>query len=143
MADIYRTDEGYKSGLGWLPTMKSPERMHTIDPSKGAFAQAFGVDTGVLPWLGTPEGANLGHKFSIGVPWLSSITSVATRTDLPWDTYGTTVCDVGCGSGSVMLDVKKKYPHLKVVCQDLGPMVPIIKEARLNKYHHIGTQANG
>jgi len=111
--------------------MKSPERMHEIDPGKGAFAQAFGVDIGVLPWLGTPQGAELGHKFSIGVPWLSSITAVATRTDLPWDSYGTTVCDVGCGPGSVMLEVKKMHPHLKIICQDLEPMMPVIKEESL------------
>lgn len=132
LADRCRTEEGYKSGLGWLPTMKSPERMHEIDPGKGAFAHAFGVDMGVVPWLGTPEGANLGLKFSIGVPWLSGITVVATRTDLPWDSYGTTVCDVGCGPGNVMLDVKKKHPHLKIVCQDLEPMIPAIKEVRLD-----------
>lgn len=110
--------------------MKSPDIMHEIDPGKGAFAQAFGVDIGVLPWLGTPEGASLGRKFSIGVPWLSGITVVATKTDLPWDSYGATVCDVGCGPGSVMLDVKKKHPHLRIVCQDLEPMIPVIKEVR-------------
>ncbi|OIW35198.1 S-adenosyl-L-methionine-dependent methyltransferase [Coniochaeta ligniaria NRRL 30616] len=125
---LVETEEGYKAGLGWLPTMKSPERMHEIDPAKGAFAQVFGVDVGVLPWLDTPEGANLGRKFSVGVPWLSSITVVATRTDLPWDAYGTTVCDVGCGPGSVILDVKKKHPHLNIVCQDLAPMIPVIRE---------------
>lgn len=114
--------------------MKDPERMHEIDPGKGAFAQAFGVDMGVLPWLGTPEGADLGRKFSIGVPWLSSITVVATRTDLPWDTFGTTVCDVGCGPGNVMLDVKKRHPHLNIICQDLEPMVPMIKEVKPEKH---------
>lgn len=110
--------------------MKNPQKMHEIDPGKGAFAEEFGVDIGVLPWLGTPEGANLLRKFSIGVPWLSSITVVATRTDLPWDRYGDTVCDVGAGPGSVMLEVKKKYPHLKIVCQELDPMIPVIKDVR-------------
>jgi hypothetical protein len=108
--------------------MLNPKTMHEIDPGKGAFAHAFGVDMGVLPWLGTPEGAGLMKKFSIGVPWLSSITVVATRTDLPWDGFGNTICDVGCGPGSVMLEVKKKYPHLNIICQDLDHMAPIIKE---------------
>jgi hypothetical protein len=108
--------------------MLNPKTMHEIDPGKGAFAQAFGVDIGVLPWLGTPEGAGLMKKFAIGVPWLSSITVVATRTDLPWDRFGSTICDVGCGPGSVMLEVKKKFPHLKLICQDLDYMAPVIKE---------------
>lgn len=139
-ADEIRTEEGYQAGLGWLLAMKDPQKMHEIDPGKGAFAEAFGVDMGVLPYLGTPDGANLMRKFSIGVPWLSSITVVATRTDLVWDSYGATVCDVGCGPGSVMLEVKKKYPNLKIVCQDLEPMVPVIKEVTC---HHNRTSPSG
>ena len=108
--------------------MKSPETMHEIDPAKGAFAQAFGIDMGVLPYLGTPEGATLAHRFSVGVPWLSSITVVATRTDLPWDAYGKTICDVGCGPGNVMLEVKKRHTNLKIICQDLEAMVPVIND---------------
>ena len=124
----HRTDEGYKAGLGWLPVMKDPKRMHEHDPAKGAFAEAYGVDMGVLPWLGTPDGAKLLHNFSIGVPWLSGITVVATRTDLPWDAYGSTVCDVGAGPGGVMLEVKKEHPHLKITCQELEPMIPVLQE---------------
>lgn len=107
--------------------MKNPKKMHDIDPNNGAFGEAFGVDMGVLPWLGTPDGANLMKKFGAGVPWLSSITAIATRTDLQWDSYGKTICDVGAGPGSVMLEVKKKYPHLNIICQELEPMVPVIK----------------
>jgi len=121
------TDEGYRSGLGWLPTMKDPKTMHDLDPGNGAFSKAFGVNMGVGPWLGTPEGANLMKKFGAGIPWLGNITVVATRTDIPWDAYGKTVCDVGAGPGAVMLEVKKKYPHLKVICQELEAMVPAIK----------------
>jgi hypothetical protein len=124
---LIETNEGYQAGLGWLPVMKDPKRMHEHDPAKGAFAHAFGTDMGVLPWLGTPEGANLLNNFSLGVPWLSSITVVATRTDLPWDTYGQTVCDVGAGPGSVMLEVHKKYPNLRLICQELEGMIPVMK----------------
>jgi hypothetical protein len=113
-----------------LDVMKDPDCMHEIDPAKGAFSKAYGVDMGVLPWLGTPDGAELLRKFGTGVPWLSGITVVATRTDIPWDSYGKTVCDVGCGPGSVMLEVKKKYPNLNIICQDLEPMIPVVKEVR-------------
>ncbi|KAK5211518.1 hypothetical protein LTR41_002979 [Exophiala xenobiotica] len=125
---LIETEEGYQAGLGWVPTMKDPVTKHDIDPGKGAFAKAFGIDVGVGPWLSTPEGSKRMEKWVAGIPWLSSITVVATRTDLPWDSYGPTLCDVGCGPGSVALDVKKNYPHLNIVCQDLEPMIPVIKE---------------
>lgn len=101
-----------------------------LDPGNGAFSTAFNVDMGVLPYLGTAEGASLGQKFAAGVPWLSSITVVATRMDLHllWDSFGARVCDVGCGPGSAMLEVKRKYPKLRITCQDLEPMMPVIKE---------------
>lgn len=125
---LIETEEGYQAGLGWVPVMKDPAKMHEIDPSKSAFSEAFNVDLGVIPWLSTPQGAERMEKWATGVPWLSSITVVATRTDLPWDSYGATLCDVGCGPGSVSLEVKKKYPHLNIVCQDLEPMLPMIRE---------------
>ena len=111
--------------------MKDPERMHEHDPAKGAFAEAFQVDMGVLPYLGTPKGANLLNNFSIGVPWLSGITVVATRTDIPWDKFGSTVCDVGAGPGSVMLEVKQKYPKLNIICQELDHMIPLLQDVSL------------
>ena len=107
--------------------MKDPETMHEIDPAKGAFAKAFKTDMGVLPWLGTPEGSDLLQKFGAGVPWLGGITVVATINDIPWESYGNTVCDVGCGPGAVMLEVKKKHPKLNIICQDLEAMVPMVK----------------
>ena len=111
--------------------MKDPSTMHEIDPAKGAFSKAYNVDTGVLPWLGTSEGADLLRKFGTGVPWLSGITVVATINDIPWDAYGKTVCDVGCGPGGVMLEVKKKYPHLNVICQDLEAMTGMITDVSI------------
>ncbi|KAI1611801.1 S-adenosyl-L-methionine-dependent methyltransferase [Exophiala viscosa] len=125
---LIETNEGYQAGLGWLPVMKDPEKMHEHDPAKGAFATALQVDLGVLPYLGTPKGANLLNNFSIGVPWLSGITVVATRTDLPWDSFGPTVCDVGAGPGGVMLEVHKKYPHLNIICQELEQMIPVLQD---------------
>jgi hypothetical protein len=120
--------EAYKCGEGWLEVMKDPKFMHEQDPAKGAFAKAYNVDMGVLPWLGTPDGADLLRKFGTGVPWLSGITVVATRTDIPWASYGKTVCDVGCGPGGVMLEVKKTHPELTVICQDLNAMTPMVQQ---------------
>ena len=116
--------------------MKHREKMHEHDPAKGAFATALDVDMGVLPYLGTPEGASLLNNFTIGVPWLSGITVVATRTDLPWDTFGSTVCDVGAGPGGVMLEVHKKYPHLNIICQELEPMIPVLQDVSFSKTYH-------
>jgi hypothetical protein len=110
--------------------MKDPVTRHEIDPAKGAFSKAYKTSTGVLPWLGTPEGADLLRKFGSGVPWLSGITVVATINDIPWDSYGGTVCDVGCGPGGVMLEVKKKYPHLNIICQDLEPMMGMVTDVK-------------
>lgn len=111
--------------------MKDPKRMHEHDPAKGAFSEAFQVDMGVLPYLGTPKGANLLNNFSIGVPWLSGITVVATRTDIPWASFGSVICDVGAGPGGVMLEVKKKYPHLNIICQELEAMIPVLQDVSL------------
>jgi methylase of polypeptide subunit release factors len=129
---MYRTEENYKCGASWLDVLKDPATMHEIDPSKGAFSKAYKVDMGVLPWLGTSEGAGLLQKFGAGVPWLGGITVVATINDIPWEEYGDIVCDVGCGPGAVMLEVKKKYPKLNIICQDLESMVPMVKSVYPN-----------
>lgn len=106
--------------------MKDPQRMHSIDAKDGAFAEVFGK--GVLEYIFTPEGATCMTNMTVGVPWMSTITVAATRSDLPWDSYGSTVCDVGAGLGSVMLEVKKTFPSLNVVCQELQHMIPVMQK---------------
>ncbi len=126
---LFRTQEGYRSGPGWLQIMKDPKRMHSIDAKDGAFADVYtGGKQGVLEYIGTPDGATCLNNMTVGVPWMSTITVAATRSDLQWDKYGKTVCDVGAGLGSVMLEVKNKFPHLNVICQELEPMIPVMEQ---------------
>ena len=103
--------------------------MDSIEQKDGAFADVFGK--GVFEYMGTPEGSDCMTNMTLGVPWMSTITVAATRSDLPWDSYGSTVCDVGAGLGSVMLEVKKTYPSLKVICQELEHMVPLMQKVCL------------
>ncbi|OQV09306.1 hypothetical protein CLAIMM_13440 [Cladophialophora immunda] len=124
---LLEVQDAYKAGPAWLTVMKDPKRMHSIDAKDGAFAEVFGK--GVLEYIFTPEGSNCMTNMTVGVPWMSTITVAATRSDLPWDSYGTTVCDVGAGLGSVMLEVKKKFPSLNVICQELEHMIPVMKKA--------------
>jgi len=105
--------------------MKDPKRMNSIDAKDGAFADVFGK--GVLEYIFTPEGATCMTNMTVGVPWMSTITVAATRSDLPWDSYGSTICDVGAGLGSVMLEVKKTFPSLNVICQELEHMIPVMQ----------------
>ncbi|KAK5258995.1 hypothetical protein LTR40_006800 [Exophiala xenobiotica] len=121
-----RTEDGYKAGPAWLTVMKDPKRMNSIDAKDGAFAEVFGK--GVLEYIFTPEGATCMTNMTVGVPWMSTITVAATRSDLPWDSYGSTICDVGAGLGSVMLEVKKTYPTMNVICQELEHMIPVMQK---------------
>ena len=123
-----RTQDAYRAGPAWLNIMKDPKRMNSIEAKDGAFAEVFGK--GVLEYIFTPEGTNCMTNMTVGVPWMSTITVAATRSDLPWDTYGSTICDVGAGLGSVMLEVKKHFPSLKVICQELEPMIPVMKKVK-------------
>lgn len=109
--------------------MKDPKKKHSINAKDGAFAQEYtDGKMGVLEYIMTPEGSTCLTNMTIGVPWMSTITVAATRTDLKWDGFGKTVCDVGAGLGSVMLEVKKKYPQVNVVCQELEPMIPVMQQ---------------
>ena len=124
-----RCQEGYRSGPGWLKIMKDPKKMHSINAKDGAFAQEFtDGKMGVLEYIMTPEGATCLTNMTIGVPWMSTITVAATRTDLNWDGFGKTICDVGAGLGSVMLEVKKTFPKVNVICQELEPMIPVMQQ---------------
>ncbi|KAK4944640.1 hypothetical protein LTR10_016074 [Elasticomyces elasticus] len=107
---LLETQEAYQVGPSWLKTMRDPKRMNSIEAKDGAFADVFG--RGVLEYIFTPEGATCMTNMTVGVPWMSTITVAATRSDLPWDSYGSTICDVGAGLGSVMLEVKKTFPSL-------------------------------
>ncbi|KIW53414.1 hypothetical protein PV05_08989 [Exophiala xenobiotica] len=123
---LLETEDAYKAGPAWLTVMKDPKRMNSIDAKDGAFAEVFGK--GVLEYIFTPEGATCMTNMTVGVPWMSTITVAATRSDLPWDSYGSTICDVGAGLGSVMLEVKKTYPTMNVICQELEHMIPVMQK---------------
>jgi hypothetical protein len=45
--------------------------------------------------------------------------------DLPADT---TICDIGGGKGHVMQQILHEYPHLRVVVQDLYPVIKDTKK---------------
>ncbi|EXJ68174.1 uncharacterized protein A1O5_08789 [Cladophialophora psammophila CBS 110553] len=123
---LLETHDAYKAGPAWLTIMKDPKRMHSIDAKDGAFAEVFGKS--VLEYIFTPEGATCMTNMTVGVPWMSTITVAATCFDLPWDSYGSTICDVGAGLGSVMLEVKKTFPSLNVICQELEHMIPVLQK---------------
>ncbi|KAK6369506.1 hypothetical protein LTS17_009412 [Exophiala oligosperma] len=123
--DQHKLDDAYKAGPAWLTVMKDPKRMHSIEAKDGAFAEVFGK--GVLEHIFTPQGATCMTNMTVGVPWMSTITVAATRSDLAWDSYAT-ICDVGAGLGSVMLEVKKTYPSVNVICQELEHMIPVMQK---------------
>ena len=51
----------------------------------------------------------------------------------PWKSLpeGAIICDIGGGNGHVMLDLMKSFPQLRVVLQDLPPVIDGGKRVRL------------
>jgi ubiquinone/menaquinone biosynthesis C-methylase UbiE len=54
---------------------------------------------------------------------------VLTQIDFPWASLpnGAVINDIGGGTGTVLLELAKEYPHLQLILQDLPDQIEIAR----------------
>ncbi|KAJ7768823.1 O-methyltransferase [Mycena metata] len=102
-----------------------------LDPNgeQSPMKRALGVNSSesLFNWMMRPENKNRANRFNIAIHGdsqreqaLGAIFKGFDWSQLP---SGGILVDVGCGMGSNSLTIAKKYPTLRIVNQDFGPVL--------------------
>ncbi|KAJ7487261.1 S-adenosyl-L-methionine-dependent methyltransferase [Mycena galericulata] len=118
------TDEPGKACTALNETLRDPETTASLQVSSSAFQRAHGAN--IFEFYGLPGQEARAARFNQAMLGWGEVTGkgmlpkVYPWANLPTDTV---VCDVGGGNGHVTVDLVKKFPHLKVIVQDLPSVV--------------------
>ncbi|KAF5387590.1 hypothetical protein D9757_006616 [Collybiopsis confluens] len=102
------------------------------DPSKGpsfevkdcAFVSAWGSNP--FEFYSKPENEMYAQRFGGAmIGWAEVTGSKMLSKVYPWKDHpqDTVICDVGGAKGHVTMDLVQAFPHLKIVLQDLPPLI--------------------
>ncbi|KAJ6479100.1 O-methyltransferase [Mycena sanguinolenta] len=99
-----------------------------LDPSgeQSPMKRALGVSSSesLFGWMMRPENRSRANRFNIAMHGDSQLSNhVGEGFDWSQLPSGGILVDVGCGMGSNSLTVAKKYPSLRVINQDFGPVL--------------------
>lgn len=116
-ANAEKIDSARRSSLWQLNWKNDPQR-----------------STSHFNWLAESDSFRYGHSNYITLPGVFNCGALDDGTalllgELP-DLKGTTLLDLGCGSGVIGLSLKQRYPSLNVVLSDLDAMA--IRSTQLN-----------
>jgi hypothetical protein len=102
------------------------------EPNRTAFNLAFGTDKSAYEFMSTPEGRDMGRRFSLAMTSFARFSSrpdstprpARLREAYPWATLGRSkVVDVGGSRGADAIHLARLYPDLSFVVQDLPGMI--------------------
>jgi len=104
-----------------------------MDPENAEMATL--ANEGVVGWLNVRI-ACLFLISPVSRIW-QKLTREALLIDYPWGKLGSvTVVDLGCGAGDSGIDVLMRYPDLKWVFQDFGPVLEGVKKVCVTSVNH-------
>ncbi|KAJ7214521.1 S-adenosyl-L-methionine-dependent methyltransferase [Mycena pura] len=115
------TDEPGKACTALSETLNDPETTASMLPQKSAFRRAHGCT--IFEFYGSVRSFRRFNQAMIGwgdVTGKGMLPKVYPWGSLPADTI---VCDVGGGNGHATVDLLNAFPHLKIIVQDLPPVV--------------------
>ncbi|PPR07611.1 hypothetical protein CVT24_004164 [Panaeolus cyanescens] len=122
---LHATDESQKSANLLAEILGDKDTGHSFSPHKTAFNKYSGFPGTLFEYFegGTPEGAERGARFGIGLMgWAEASDSDAVVEQFPlWKElpHGSSLCDIGGGVGVELMGLAKKYPTLKLILQEL------------------------
>jgi hypothetical protein len=124
-----------KALSGLLEVMQDPVAMNGIGGDYSAFTKTHPEGVPITEWIMQPQNHNSLDLLINGIPWLTKATAGAIIARVSWEKLGAefTVCDMGCADGGVMALLKKSKPEIKVIFQDLNPILPMVRQV-INKF---------
>ncbi|KIK53524.1 hypothetical protein GYMLUDRAFT_49298 [Collybiopsis luxurians FD-317 M1] len=134
---IFLSGTAYTASVHLPETLSHPIKGHSNSPLSTAFQQAQDVKISYFEWLHTPvnqtsDGSPVYRTelstFNLAMIGGSKALTWSLYEDYPWHKFeSATIIDVGGGLGGMCLDLARKYPNMKFIVQDQGP---IIEEAQ-------------
>ena len=104
--------------------------------NKTAFNIARNTDKGSFEDMFTSANPARREQFHMAMKGMGVFASESVPRSYPWDTLpkDAVLVDVGGGTGHITMAVLKKYPHLKLVVQDVESAVNVGKKVWQEEY---------
>jgi len=118
------TDDMLKGGAYLSDNLSDPKVTSSASLAESAFFQAHGCT--IFDVVSGSKGPMRAKRFSNAMIGASEIVGKSQHVRaFPWNTLpaGSTVVDYGGGNGHATLTLLRAYPHLKIVVQDLPPVL--------------------
>ncbi|KAJ7491683.1 O-methyltransferase [Mycena galericulata] len=118
-----RADMAGKSGVHLSDSLLNPS-------GRLPFNIAYGTDQPFFAWFQLPENTQSVRRFAIAMQGTATIERPNLILEgFDWGVLpqGGIIVDVGGGIGHLSLTIAKRYPHLRVVTQDLGSPIKLSK----------------
>ncbi|PPQ95287.1 hypothetical protein CVT26_014861 [Gymnopilus dilepis] len=122
----HHLDEAFKAAAYSWETLSDPKTAKSGDPDASPFARAIGKKETLWQFYDHPEEAFRQRRFNIGMQGIQALQPPDASLDaFDWKSLpaGAIVVDVGGGVGTSSLPIAREFPKLKVVVQDLPPVI--------------------
>ncbi|KAF8147448.1 S-adenosyl-L-methionine-dependent methyltransferase [Mycena galopus ATCC 62051] len=119
----HTADIGGKSAVYLSDSLSNPKGLLP-------FNVAYRTDEGLFTWFEGPENSYNVSRFAVamkGTTALEPADLIFQGFDWSLLPHQGTVVDVGGGTGHQSMTIAKRYPHLRVVVQDLGSPIELAK----------------
>ncbi|KAF5312468.1 hypothetical protein D9619_003733 [Psilocybe cf. subviscida] len=119
-------DEFTKSCAYLWENMSDPATAHSEEVNHAPFNRAFNWNGSIWSFYDQPEQWPRQHRFDTGMQGIAALEpadAILKAFDWPSLPAGSIVVDVGGGVGTSSLALAKKFPEIKIVVQDLPPVV--------------------
>ncbi|KAF7353515.1 S-adenosyl-L-methionine-dependent methyltransferase [Mycena sanguinolenta] len=121
-AAAWTLDLWAKAACNLWETLKDPEAGFSNETIDSTWHRTLGIDVPFHRWFEQPSQRKLRTLFGIAIKGYAEMNPPSTVLDaFPWASLpeGAVIVDVGGGIGSAALLLGQKYPHLRVIVQDL------------------------
>lgn len=118
-------DECIKGTSYMYEVLSDPSTALSGDGKDSALCRAFNTEETIWDFFDTPAQKDRRHRFGAAMKGVATFQPMeVTIKGFDWGSLkdGSIVVDVGGGIGTLSMAMAKKYPHLKLVVQDRGPV---------------------
>lgn len=127
---------GADIGLSLYDALTRPDFANSFAVNKTAFNVARNTDKGSFEDMFTSTNPERRERFHLAMKGMGVFAAESVPRSYPWASLpkDAVVVDVGGGTGHITMAVLRKYPHLKLVVQDVESAITIGKKVWRQEY---------